>query len=274
MPNYEADRSPYVFVDITYARGQMNAWSFRVSFRQDHDSALTDRIALAVNGGFTEIYIRQINQSFPTTPNIRIKGFGRAMRLLSQHYGIKVAVGSTASWTCAQRGLDLFGTYGEFVPPPPPVVATVHPVTLLREAHAEYAARIRGEETRTRLGYCMRPDCNNVAAGIALVDDVHQAVCKAHEPFDPDMMNNLIALVRRNGRVFAAEVKSFGYKPSAFARAASDGHLVFVKDGGMSRWEPAPTVALPGGAAITAMFTTRNGKRKANSRNRRYRKGA
>ena len=271
MPNFEvATDEPYVYVDVTYARGQMGQWSFRVSFRNWAGEIGTERIALGMDRGMTSVFIRPRGGVFPAEPNFKIKGFGRAMRWISKHYGVRVTVGSSASWTCGQRAIDLFGTYGEYIPPPPPVVATVHPLDMLRQAHAEYAARVRGEESRTRLGYCQMRDCSNIAAEIAVIDGIHQAVCKAHEPFDPDMMNNLIQLVRRNGRVFAAEVKSFGYKPHAFARAARDGYLVFVKDGGMSRWEMAPTNTLPGGTAVNRMFR----KHKSNSRNRRYRKGA
>lgn len=272
--------APYVFVDITHAQGAMSTWSFRVRIMGSVEP-VTKRVVLTAYEGKTQVYIYERMGATHPVATYEVKGFARAMRWLSRHFGMEVYVSSTQTWTVGQRAISLFGNYGEYIPPPPPVVATAHPVELLRAAHAEHHARIRGEETRTRLGYCRIEGCSSVAANMAAIDGGYDAVCKAHEPFDPDVLNGVINLVRRNGRVFAAEVKSFGYRPEHFARAARDGHLMLVKDGGMTRWVLAPaeqanTVAagMPGGAATSPMFRTRTGKHKTSRNNRRYRKGA
>ena len=275
MPN--SVDPPYIHVDISSAKGQMAHWRFRTAFRGD-EAPRNVRIAFGITNGRTDVYLIKDGAGYER-PAHSVMGFGRAMRWLSQHFGLQVRVGSNTPWTCCQRAVDLFGTYGEYVPPPLPLVATPHPVSLLRQAHAEYHARVRGEETRTRLGYCQRADCSNIAAAIAPLGEGFEAVCKAHEPVDPDTLSNVINLVRRNGRVFAAEVESFGYRREHFARAARDGYLELVKDGGMTRWVMAPAeqtkaVVAAGGAAMSPMFRARTGKHKATRDNRRYRKGA
>lgn len=286
MPNYDVDGcEPFIQVTITHAYGVMSNWDFTATpTRMD---SLGGNIWIVVREGKTEIRIIEPRGrvSYDTEPIISVKGFLKAMRLLSARYGVKVMV-TGSSWSNNERARSLYGIYGEYVPPPPPVVATPVEVSVLRMAHAEYAARVRGEQTGTRLGYCTQTDCGNVAAQMSLIDDKPAAICKAHMTFDPDTLNAIINLVRRNGRVFTAEVKSFGYEPAAFARVARDGYIRLVREsGGMTRWEMAPPerVAevlfgippreIAASPEDSPMFTT-NGKRKSTSRNRRYRKGA
>lgn len=225
---------PSISVDITYARGQRSYWSYRVNLP---DSLRGEwRVSIGVDGRSTTVWIWPIGERAPSAPVIKVMGFGRAMRQLSKYFGHEVRVYSSLPWTCNQTALDLRGDYGVFIPPVPPVVAQVHPIETIRSAYAEHAARMRGEMVGNRFGYCGSDNCANVAAGVYGTE----ALCKAHEPIPARELADAIALVIANKRVFTAEVKSFGIRREAFARAAAEGVLALVKDGAMTRWVLAP----------------------------------
>lgn len=260
---------PYIYVSVSYTYGTMSNWTYR---------AVPHGIT-ALNGKY--LYVRVDRNGITTISAstdrtglwtgdalVSMKGFKRAMTRLSALYGVRVMVDSDSRYSCNDRARELFGVYGVYVPPPPPVEATKHPVALLKEAYAEYHARVRGENTGTRLGYCALADgCDNIAARIARTDSgAFVATCKAHEPIPADVIADAVAIVRSNGKVYAKEALNFGFAPAVFARAVREGMLRLIAEGPYTRWEMATT--LPGGSATSPMFHKHKPTSVARRRNR------
>ncbi len=244
MPNPGPVYGPHIAVRIDSAAGAMSNWYMMIGFMDDSEH-YDHRLRMFQDGRQTVIKMRQVGGDF--TEIVRVAGFVKAMNRLSAHLNRPVRVYTHHHYSLSERGLSMLGIYGSYTPPPPPpppVVATVHPIEVLREAHAEYHARVRGESTGHRFGYCTTVDgCTNVAAGIVSTDGKFTAACKAHTMIDPDVMNSALDLIRRNGRVFVAEAKSFGIPREAFARLVRDQHAELIKDGPMSRWVPVKVAA-------------------------------
>lgn len=262
---------PTIRIDLSYARGQMSTWTFEFSLI-GVPGLMGKQIGLAVRNGQTLILVRPNSVGYHSDDHIvvQVKGLKRAAERLSKLYNAQVVITSDRTWTCGDRAREMFGTYGSYTPPPPPVPATVHPMPMLREAHAEYHARVRGEFTGTKLGFCaMVNGCTNIAAKIVkadVVNDKYAASCKAHEPIPDMVLAHAVDLVRANGKVYVKEATSFGIDRAVFVRAVANGALVLIQEGPYTRWE----VPLPGGQAVSAMFH----KHKSTSAARRRRGGA
>jgi hypothetical protein len=253
----------------------MSNWYFR-TVRLDDMS----RIVTTVQGGKT--LVRHVGTDGTTVEVAHIKGFVKAMTLLSKHLNRPVIVRTEGD--SSQRGRDLCGTYDASRPP---VVAQRIPAGVWAQAHVEYRARAAGESTRTAFGYCETADCGRVAVGVfATVQGRYTIACApcstinagregiinpAYVGATTEAIEETVARIRalRNlttPLTIGAAVTLYAMDKAAILAARANG-LVIMTDGILS---------VPGIAEDITEAVHVGGFRKfkSTSRNRRYRKGA